>query len=186
MLDERGAVFSWKRNAAVYRPSTNIRHSRPLTNSGNGSVPSVTFVRPVISISLRRFFLSNLRQVFRGSCRPKAVCERAHFVEDQGAALFNPLQHSGVFDDDGRRAASEIAPIIAVGIASSSGHGVAITTTARDRLRLAAQQRCCSCYTQGNWRLPCAQLVSQPAQLRLLLLRFVHHFYDSRVPRIFR
>jgi hypothetical protein len=49
-LSLRGA--SWKRNAGVYRPSTNIRHSKPLTNSGNGSVRSVTFFRPVISISL--------------------------------------------------------------------------------------------------------------------------------------
>jgi len=85
-----------------------------------------------------------------------------------------------------RRSAREIAPIIAVGIASSSRTRRGNHHRCQESLRLAAQQRCCSRYTQGNWRVPCAQLVAQPAQLRLLLLRFVHHFHDSRLPRIFR
>ena len=39
-----------------------------------------------------------------------------------------------------RRAASEIAPMIATGIAISSGHGVAITITARNRDGIAARR----------------------------------------------
>src|SRR5581483_2738443 len=68
-----------------------------------------------------------------------AVSQRAGLVEDGGAAGVEPLQNRRVLDDDA--AAGDTAPMIATGMAMSSGQGVATTSTARNRTGspLAAQ-----------------------------------------------
>ncbi len=70
-----------------------------------------------------------------------------------------------------RRAASEIEPMIATGMAINSGQGVATTSTARNRIASPLAAQAASGDRHGQRRVEGAQLIAQPADLRPVLLR---------------
>ena len=74
-----------------------------------------------------------------------------------------------------RLAASEIEPMIATGIAMSSGHGVATTSTARKRTGSPLHHPGRHGEAHGKRRVDGAELVAQTAQLRAALLGLAHH-----------
>ena len=85
-----------------------------------------------------------------------------------------------------RRAQREIEPMMAIGMPSSNGHGVAMTSTARKRIDspLIAQAR--HGHRQGHRRVDGPELIAEPAQLRPRGLGLVHHRHDLRVARVRR
>ena len=85
-----------------------------------------------------------------------------------------------------RRAASEMPPMIATGMAISSGQGVATTSTARKRIGWPLIGPGCHGNGDGQRRVQCAQLIGEAANSRPALLRFLHHAHDLGVARIDR
>ncbi len=82
------------------------------------------------------------------------------------------------------RAESAIAPMTATGIAISSGHGVAITNTARKRCGSPLSIQASECNQDCGRRIPRAQLVPKAAQPGAPLLGLLHYVHDPRVPGI--
>ena len=69
-----------------------------------------------------------------------------------------------------RRAASEIAPITATGMAMSNGQGVATTTTARKRWDSTAYCPRHGCKRERDWRVPGSQFIAQPTNMQVAAL----------------
>ena len=59
-----------------------------------------------------------------------------------------------------RRAAAEMAPMIATGIAMSSGHGVAMTTTLRNRTGFPDHHHAAVRERERQRRIPGAELIA--------------------------
>ena len=85
-----------------------------------------------------------------------------------------------------RRAASEMEPMIATGMAMSNGQGVAITSTARKRTASPLMSPSQHGNADRDWSVNRAQLISEPPQMRLVLLGLAHHLHDFGVARIDR
>ena len=85
-----------------------------------------------------------------------------------------------------RRAESEMAPMTATGIASNSGQGVAITSTARNRCDSPLTIHAATASATASGRVPGAEHVPQTPHARPSLLRFLHDLHDLRVSRINR
>src|SRR5262249_33775268 len=85
-----------------------------------------------------------------------------------------------------RRAAKEIEPMMATGMAIKSGHGVATTRAAKKRVAspLAAQAPRAMATARGG--VERTQLIAQPPQPRAMLRRSTHHLHDFRIARIHR
>ena len=76
--------------------------------------------------------------------------------------------------------------MIATGMAISSGHGVATTSTLRNRIGIAVDHHASAGDRQRERRVPGAELIADAAEARAPLLGVLHHLHDLRVPRVGR
>ena len=68
----------------------------------------------------------------------------------------------------------------------SNGQGVAMTSTARKRTASPLTTQASTGDADRDRSIDRAQLISEPAQVRLVLLRLAHHLHDFGVARIDR
>ena len=78
-----------------------------------------------------------------------------------------------------RRAAVEMAPMMATGIAMISGHGVATTTTLRNRSGCPDHHQAAAGQRQRHRRVHRTELIPDTAQGRTPLLGVAHHPHDA-------
>ena len=76
--------------------------------------------------------------------------------------------------------------MIATGIAISSGHGVAITTTLRNRIGSPLAHHASAATVEGHRRIPGAELIADPTERGAPLLGLLHDLHDLRVAGIGR